>query len=46
MIFEKKTKNAFPLYPIVIDALVNFKYRGQLSFVYTNQRGDAACKIR
>ena len=31
IIFEKN-KNAFPLYPIVIDALVNFQYRGQLSF--------------
>ena len=37
-------QNAFPLHPIVIDTLMNFQHRGQLSFEQTNQIGDAACK--
>ena len=44
MIFEKK-QNASPLYPIVIDPLVNFQYRGQLSFVWTNQIGIRSLQV-
>ena len=37
-------QNASPLHPIVIDTLMNFQHRGQLSFIYLmNQKGDAAC---
>ena len=36
----KRIQNASPLHPIVIDTLMNFQHRGQLSFVYlTNQSG-------
>ena len=30
-------QNASPLYPIVIDTLMNFQYRGQLSFIYFDE---------
>ena len=40
-------QNASPLHPIVIDTLMNFQHRGQLSFIYSmNQIGDAVCKLR
>ena len=30
-------QNASPLHPIVIDALMNFQHRGQLSFAYFDE---------
>ena len=44
--FDILIQNASPLYPIVIDAVVNFQYRGQLSFVYlTNQSGIRSLQV-
>ena len=44
--FDILIQNASPLYPIVIDTLMNFQYRGQLSFVYlTNQSGIRSLQV-
>ena len=39
-------QNASPLCPIVIDTLMNFQHRGQLSFIYLmNQKGIRSLQV-
>ena len=39
-------QNASPLHPIVIDTLMNFQHRGQLSFIYLmNQIGIRSLQV-
>ena len=33
LLYVFSRQNAFPLHPIVIDTVMNFQHRGQLSFV-------------